>query len=234
MRDLKPSAIQDTCAPVKCETCGHRKDNPICMHDFSLPEIEKLKRDISFESGQIIFNSGEKVSSLYSVRSGLVKLETYSESGSAHTVQMVGPGAAFGFRHLFSNLPSTATAVALENSEICVLPMEQILPIISNRKEILMSLISKLSEGVEVVEKKWLHQMDLGAVERVAEALVYLNDQFPSTQWTRKDIAQWAGTTPETVIRTLAQFEKEGLIDQSEGRSIKLVNILSLKSKYNS
>ncbi|MNL55757.1 transcriptional regulator FixK [compost metagenome] len=65
--------------------------------------------------------------------------------------------------------------------------------------------------------------MDKGASERIAEALLFLQDHFKHQNWTRREIAQWAGTTPETVIRTLAQFEKEGLIDQSDGRSIRIL-----------
>ena len=74
--------------------------------------------------------------------------------------------------------------------------------------------------------------MDRSATERIAEALLFLQDQFATQIWTRKDIAQWAGTTPETVIRSLAQFEKEGFLDQSDGRLIRVINAGKLKEKY--
>ncbi|MEQ1724026.1 MAG: helix-turn-helix domain-containing protein, partial [Pseudobdellovibrio sp.] len=61
----------------------------------------------------------------------------------------------------------------------------------------------------------WVDQIDKGAPARVADALLFLNENFAGTSWTRKEIAEWAGTTTETVIRTLALFEKEGLITQN-------------------
>ena len=56
-------------------------------------------------------------------------------------------------------------------------------------------------------------------MERIAEALLFLRENFQDKNWTRKEISEWAGTTTETVIRTLADFEKEGLIEQT-GRLI--------------
>lgn len=224
----------DQCTPIRCETCGHRKDNPVCGHEFTLPEIAKIRRDISLEEGQVLFRSGESIEALYSVRSGLIKLEVNAKSGASHTLQFLGPGTAFGYRELFNGAPSLATAIAIEASEICLLPKADVMPILNSNREILVNLLSSMADGAAEAEKKWLDQIEKGAVERVAEALIFLDEQFPTVQWTRRDIAQWAGTTPETVIRALSQFEKEGLIDQSAGRSIRLLNKSGLLIKFNS
>ena len=65
--------------------------------------------------------------------------------------------------------------------------------------------------------------MDKAALARVAEAILFLSDHFDHSHWTRKEILDWAGTTPETVIRTLSQFEKDGLI-RLEGRDIVILS----------
>jgi len=82
-----------------------------------------------------------------------------------------------------------------------------------------------------LAKEKWMDQMDKGASERIAEALLFLQDHFSHQNWTRREIAQWAGTTPETVIRTLSQFEKEGLIDQTDGRSIRILSKEKLRER---
>ena len=97
--------------------------------------------------------------------------------------------------------------------------------------ELAMKLLSHISKDLRVAEEKWLGQMDKGASERIAEALLFLQEHFQHQNWTRREIAQWAGTTPETVIRTLSQFEKDGLIDQSDGRSIRIVLKDKLKER---
>jgi CRP-like cAMP-binding protein len=47
---------------------------------------------------------------------------------------------------------------------------------------------------------------------------------------TRKDLASYLGTTPETMSRKLAEFEQSGLIKQMVRRKIKILDINSMKS----
>jgi CRP-like cAMP-binding protein len=74
--------------------------------------------------------------------------------------------------------------------------------------------------------------VDKAAPERIAEAVLFLKENFADQSWTRKDIAEWAGTTPETVMRTLADFEEEGLIAQI-GRKIEVRNKRALLDRAN-
>ena len=47
----------------------------------------------------------------------------------------------------------------------------------------------------------------------------------------RKEIAEYAGTTVETVARTLTQFEKEGLIEKI-GRSFEILDGEKLRKQF--
>lgn len=216
-----------------CEHCRHRHTNPICSVDHLIPSLQDMKKSVHLKAGDFLFHMGDLPKAIYSLRSGVIKLESYSHSGATHTSRIYGPGSAFGYRSLFSNTPATSSAVAMEDCEICFLPKDQVFDLISKDPEVLLLLIRQLSEDLSVSEQKWNHQIDLGSEERVAEALVFLFDRFPKTPWTRKDIAQWAGTTPETVIRTLAKFEKLGFIDQSQGRQIKVLDHSQLSQIFN-
>jgi CRP-like cAMP-binding protein len=53
--------------------------------------------------------------------------------------------------------------------------------------------------------------------------LFFLRDNFEEKNWTRREIGEWAGTTPETVMRTLADFENQGMIQQ-QGREIHIID----------
>jgi CRP-like cAMP-binding protein len=79
------------------------------------------------------------------------------------------------------------------------------------------------SQELKQAERRIVSMADKDATERTAEALLFLKENFPDQTWTRKEIAEWAGTTPETVMRVLARFEDDGLIEQ-KGRLIKLVD----------
>lgn len=208
-----------------CDVCGHRLTNIICS---TAPEVwrmlDAVKIKATFKPHQTIFYQGNEPLGLYTISEGLIKLEVSSDEGNAHTLRYVGAGSALGYRSLFSGENYHATAITLEKSDLCFIPKATVMNIFKEFPDAALRILQVLSKDLRLAEEKWTHQMDKDAPERVAEAIFFLQDHFKHQNWTRREIAEWAGTTPETVIRTLASFEKEGLIDQSEGRQIKVLN----------
>ncbi|WP_374033509.1 Crp/Fnr family transcriptional regulator [Bdellovibrio bacteriovorus] len=217
--------------PENCKTCGNRLDSILCSNPDVLLMVEKARVSCRFKAGQMIFYSGNDPLGIFTIQSGLVKLEVTSASGAAHTLRLVGPGGTLGYRSLFANEPYHASAVAVEDCELCFVPKAEIMNIFKNHPDLAMKLLSHISKDLRLAEEKWMDQMDKGASERIAEALLFLQDHFAHQNWTRREIAQWAGTTPETVIRTLSQFEKDGLIDQTDGRSIRILSKEKLRDR---
>ncbi|CAE80385.1 Crp/Fnr family transcriptional regulator [Bdellovibrio bacteriovorus] len=228
-------SIKKECGPQpnleSCKTCGNRLDSILCSNPDVLLMVEKARVSCRFKAGQIIFYSGNDPLGIFTIQSGLVKLEVISASGAAHTLRLVGPGGTLGYRSMFANEPYHASAVAVEDCELCFVPKAEIMNIFKSYPELAMKLLSHISKDLRMAEEKWMDQMDKGASERIAEALIFLQDHFAHQNWTRREIAQWAGTTPETVIRTLSQFEKDGLIDQTDGRSIRILSRDRLKDR---
>lgn len=203
----------------------------MCSSPEGVTVIEKAKVVTKFKAGQYIFYAGNDPLGIFTVQQGVIKLEVISETGMAHTLRLVGPGGALGYRSLFANEPYHASAIAVEDAVLCFIPKPDILTLFKANPELTVTLLSHISKDLRQAEKKWMDQMDKGASMRIAEALVFLQENFQHQNWTRKEIAQWAGTTPETVIRTLAQFEKEKIIDQSDGRHIEVLNKELLKER---
>jgi|GEM_PF-599540 len=222
-KDCKPSV-------QSCDLCPTRQDSWLCSHAEAVALIDKARVTCHYLKDQTIFRAGSTPMGLFSLQSGLVKLEINSENGAAHTLRIHGPGDVLGYRSLLANENYHASAVALEDVTACYVPKTEILKIFSQYPEVAMRLMEHLSKDLRMAEEKWVDQMDKGATSRVAEAVLFLNDHFDHEHWTRREIAQWAGTTPETVMRTLSQFEKDGLIDQSQ-RHIKILDRPSLEEK---
>lgn len=221
----------EQCPPIVCHQCDSKSEGTLCSIPNLAPLIDKIKINCHFKAGQMVFYAGNEPLGLFTVGRGLIKLESISPTGSAHTLRFVGPGGVLGYRSLFANEAYHANAVAMEDSELCFIAKNEMLQLFQEHPEVALNLMSYLAKDLKSAEEKWLDQMDKGAAQRVAESLLFLQDHFEHQNWTRREIAQWAGTTPETVIRTLAQFEKEGIIDQSDGRSIKIINRDKLSSK---
>jgi CRP-like cAMP-binding protein len=58
---------------------------------------------------------------------------------------------------------------------------------------------------------------DKSAMTRIIEAMVFLKLKHPDYTWTRKEIAEFSGSTFETVTRVMSRLADEGLIVK-EGR----------------
>lgn len=203
----------------------------MCSSPDVLLMVEKARVTVRFKAGQVIFYSGNLPLGIFTIQAGLVKLEVTSPTGAAHTLRLVGAGGTLGYRSLFAEEPYHASAIAVEDCELCFLPKVEIMNIFKSHPDLAMKLLTHISKDLRLAEEKWMDQMDKGASERIAEALLFLQDHFSHQSWTRREIAQWAGTTPETVIRTLAQFEKDGLIDQTDGRNIRILSKEKLRQR---
>lgn len=225
---------RDSSPPIQCQNCGIRADGLLCSSPDVLLMMEKARVSCRYRAGQVIFYAGNNPLGIFTIQSGLVKLEVTTPTGGAHTLRLVGPGGALGYRSLFASEPYHAAAVAVEDCELCFVPKAEIMNIFKVHPELAVKLLSHISKDLRLAEEKWMDQMDKGAPERIAEALLFLQDHFTHQNWTRREIAQWAGTTPETVIRTLASFEKDGLIDQTDGRTIRILSREKLRARAES
>lgn len=198
--------------------------------DSALSVVSKVRALKRFKSGETIFHSGGTPLGLYTVQSGLVKIESLSNEGLAHTLRLLGSGSILGYRSLFAGENYRASALAVEDCELCFIPRHDLFEIFKNSPQVALNIVSHISKDLGRAEEKWVTQIDREAPERVAEALLFLNDHFQDQTWTRREIAEWAGTTPETVMRTLSQFEKDGWIDLL-GRRIQIRSREKLKEK---
>ncbi len=202
-----------------CENCENHTESVLCVFSEVSTLLDKIKVKCRYKHGQSIFMEGNEPLGIFILQSGLVKLEVNSCEGNSHTLRIIGPGGIIGFRSLLAGESYKANAIAIEDSDLCFIPKNEFIEILKKHPESSLKFMQFICKDLRQAEEKWIDQIDKGAPQRVAEAILFLQDQFKDQQWTRKEIAQWAGTTPETVMRTLAQFERDGLVDQS-GRKI--------------
>lgn len=209
--------------PQDCENCSTRAQNPLCSVDSALELVKCVRSTSQYKSGQVIFYQGNAPLGLFTVQKGLVKLEALSPQGEAHTLRLMGPGCVLGYRALFGHETYHASAIAVEDTELCFVPKTSIMGLFGSEPQVAVNIVKQLSKDLRLAEEKWVIQVDREAPSRVAEALLFLTDHFAEQSWTRREIAEWAGTTPETVMRSLSQFEKSGWIRQ-DGKIIRITD----------
>jgi CRP-like cAMP-binding protein len=216
-----------------CRNCKAKTINVFCdLPDEALQLINESKIVSHYERGQFVFNAGSFSSGVYCINDGTIKVEAESSSGQGHMLQVLQAGDFVGYKSLFANEPYWASGIAHEASTVCFIPKDSILDLVKKYPEVALKLLTNLSKEVRSTESRFCNQVDKGASQRIAEAVLFLREKFEDQKWTRKDIAEWAGTTPETVMRTLAEFHEKGIIEQI-GRQIKILDRKRLLSEAN-
>lgn len=210
----------NTAKTSACESCESRHKGFFCASPAStLGEIDRSKALREYAPGDVIFVRGGEVDGIYCLRKGTVKIESTGENGQAHLLHIVNEGGILGLRSILDEAPFEATAVAIQPTQLCFIPKKVFQSVLRADPSIALNALRTVTSELHQMEKRFCHVTDLSATERIAESLLHLKDRFETQQWSRRELAEWASTTTETVIRTLAQFEKDQLISL-EGRKI--------------
>lgn len=191
--------------------------------------LDNFKQPKHFKKNEVIFSPGNMPTHVYCLRGGLVKLEMVGEDGHSVTLGFMKGGDILGLGSVLSKAPLNMYATAIEETYACAFAANFFHQILQDTPELAMHYLANLFKELRQTQQRLLSGVDKDVYARVAEALVYLKANYPEHTFTRKEIAEWAGTTTESVIRTLSQFEDDGLISQT-GRKILITDVTRLHS----
>lgn len=177
--------------------------------------MRQLKR------GEMLYRADDIPTGLHFIRHGLIGLVATGPTGNEYLIRLAKTGQYIGHRSLFAGEAHYATAVALEDTKIVSVSKTILLHVIEVFPKVALLILEAISKELKYAELGRVSLADKSVVARVAESVVYLRERFPEHQWTRREIAEFCGSTTPTVIRTLAKFEADGIIRQV-GRNIEI------------
>src|SRR5690606_32206189 len=120
------------------------------------------------------------------------------------------------------------TATSIEDTAACTFPAELFRQILKETPELAFKYLADGMQELRNTQQRLLSGVEKDVQARVAEALIYLKANYPNHTFTRKEIAECAGTTTESVIRTLSDFADREVIEQI-GRQITIRNAKHLR-----
>lgn len=195
----------------------------------------KIKR------GQSLYRSGNPFESIYAVRTGFFKTDILLEDGREQVTGFQMAGEIMGMDGI-SNEVHTCNAVALEDSEVCVMPFAM-LEHLQTEIRVLQNHLHKVMSR-EIVRDQGVMMLlgTMRAEERLAAFLLNLSQRFSARGYsatefhlrmTRDEIGSYLGLKLETVSRALSHFHERGLIavQQKHIRILDLDGIRKLLSR---
>jgi CRP/FNR family transcriptional regulator len=211
---------------VACSSCNLRE---LCLPlGLSLKDIEKLDELVALRKrvkrGDSLFRAGDRFESLYAVRLGFLKSTVMSPDGREQVTGFHMAGELVGLDGI-SNEQHSCDTVALEDTEVCVIPYDRIEDVATN-VPVLRSHFHKVMSR-EIVREHGVMLLlgSMHAEERLAAFLLNLSQRFESRGYsrtefvlrmTRAEIGSFLGLKLETVSRVLSRFAQEGLIEVNQ------------------
>jgi CRP-like cAMP-binding protein/CheY-like chemotaxis protein len=183
---------------------------------IKLSNNRKIK---AFKKKDVIYHEDSFAAGIFFLNKGKIKTSRINADGKEFITSLISDGEFFGYSALIEESPYSDSAVALEDSEICVIPKEDFFALLHNSRDISSAFIRMLSNDVKEKEQRLLQLAYNSVRKRVAEALLLLKERYSdgkepfSMAISREDLSNLAGTAPETVIRTLSDFKDERLVD---------------------
>ena len=188
----------------------------------------------TLQAGETLFLEGENPTAVYQVLEGILKL-TWATPGGRETIsELLLPGDIFDLPSALDGCPYPLTCKAPSNSTARVavvcrgaltedpqLGWRCQAQLIQQLRRLRSHPVAAAAERVEV---------------RIARALLWLADSLGTSTgnsvtfplWlTRQEIAEWVGTTTETVIRVCSDLKRRGLIEFGK-RQFTLLNTAAM------
>lgn len=201
------------------------------IKDFQ--KLSENRPSRTFKKKDLIFMEDQSPNDLYFIEKGQVKTYKVNYDGKELITGIHREGEFLGYVPLLEDKPYNENAEALEDARISIIPKDDFLTLIYSSKDVARKFIKLLSNNLEEMENRLLDIAYQSVRQRVASALLKLNERFQSDSnatiaVTRRDISNIVGTATESLNRTLADFKDEGLILIS-GEGLKIINKAKLE-----
>jgi CRP/FNR family transcriptional regulator, polysaccharide utilization system transcription regulator len=215
-----------------CQTCLESPGS--IFKDLPQAEKDTLARSHTsrfYSKGDTIYREGDRPSGVLCLANGMVKIIKEGVAGREQIVRLAKPVGFIGYRAFFADENFRATAIALEDSVVCLFSREDILITVRNRPEVMMKILKNMANELGVSHSRTVNLTQKHIRGRLAESLLFLINTYGFEEdgrtikayLSREDLASLSNMTASNAIRTLTQFCEEEILT-TEGRRLKVLN----------
>jgi CRP-like cAMP-binding protein len=180
--------------------------------------VAHVKRIVA---GDAVFQQGDAADAFFVLVEGYLKAAQTNSAGQQIVVHFVNPGEFFGCVALMEGQRYPATMLALKDSVALAWTRAEIGRWVRHHPTIATNALVGFGGRMLEFQSRLRESQTQKAARRIAQSLLHLTRgsgrktecgiriDFPIT---RQDLAEMAGTTLHTASRTLAGWEKDGIL----------------------
>ena len=210
------------------------------LSDVELASISKKMTPYSYSKGEFIVMEEMEGQQCYFITHGSVKITRSSKEGREVILAILTAGEFFGEMSLLDGEARSANVLALEETKVLALKRNDFMVTLEDYPRVSIQLLKELTIRLRKSDLQIASLTLSDAEKRIGLCILRLaGEQGTIRQGHVKikkfpfqhDIANMAGTSRETVSRTLVLFEQNGLI-QREGRQLTIMNYMQFQREF--
>lgn len=186
-------------------------------------ELDRLSQRYpaaSWQKGETLYTEGDPADSVWVLMKGRVQIFKYTSQGRPLAIESIQPGELFGTLCRVGgngrNYP--CTAICAVDSVGIRLADSDFLNLYNRHPAMVLGVCSLCSQRLSAVQGLSCSTQE-PVEKRLAMLLLRLRERHGAVlPFTKRELAEQAGTTVETTIRVMSRFQKKGWIASSRGQ----------------
>lgn len=204
-----------------CQTCKSRSGDFFCqLSPTALKEFDAIKSVTTYPAGAVLFIEKQEPRGVFMLCAGEIKLSISSSEGRTLILRIARPGEILGLMAVMAGKPYEVTAETLHPCQVAYIRREDFQRYVAKHPEASHGVIRQLTTLYQgACDQLRTVGLSASAHEKLARLLLdWATDEegkegtkvlLPLTQ---EEIAEFIGTTRETVTRTLSEFKHRQLV----------------------
>lgn len=222
---------------AECKSCS----NLDCLIkkvslESSVSELLKEKHTTHYKKGQHIIVQGAPIHGLHFVYNGIIKVSKEPEFGKEQIIRFAKEGEIIGHRGFGIGEIYNINGLAMSDTVMCSFNTDVMLNLLKTSSKLTFELMLFYADELNKSETRVTMLSQMTVREKVIDTILYLYRKFGQSDGnlnilvSRKEIADFAGTNDEQVIRVISNLKKENLLS-TQGKNIGIPNVELLKKE---
>ena len=210
------------------------------LNDGTLEQISKIGIRKIFKKDSVVLFEHETGAALFVIVEGRVKISRVSDDGREVILTILNDSDFFGEMAILDGLSRSANVTAMEDSELYIIQRNDFIALLQTHPEISIALLKELAQRMRAADLK-IKSLSLKDAEgKVASVILQLADDVGKIKNgaveieklpLQHDLANMAGTSRETISRTLHSLVKKQFIDL-KGSRLRILNYEKFKEQF--
>jgi CRP/FNR family transcriptional regulator, polysaccharide utilization system transcription regulator len=206
---------------------------PLSVDD--LKNIYSNSQVIHIKRERHVFEEGARLSGIYYILSGLIKLYKIGAKGRVQIFHFYKAGNIFGYDSLMNFQTTCTAAMAIEEVELIYISNKAMTSVLMENNELRVCMMQLACRELKVAQESILDLTQKFLKQRIIDFLLFLEDNYGldknnmiDISLDREDFAHTIGCTMESIIRIISELRREKVI-VTHGKKIGILKMKELK-----